>query len=319
MINSPTQRLSKAWRARQVTWLAAALIALVVLWASLAKLDRVVVAQGQMIPAQTVQKIQSLEGGILKRLLVEEGQIVDAGQPLLELDDTRFRANFAEGEQTIGALLATRARLKSELASVVISDAQVSVTPVPLELPEQPSTAWDNAQAVFVERMSSLQGQLYQADRQVEQQKQIAQEAQRHLRTQQESLRLQAQELRALESAVNDGVLPMTELRQAQRDKVRLEGEVDGASLQIAQYDAALQQAIAERRNIAAEFRSLAQSELNETEQLLAQAREQRPALQDQLTRTTMVSPLRGIVKNIGLRSLGGVIRPGEALSLIHI
>ena len=61
---SPTERLRKAWRARQVTWLASGLIVCVLVWAVFAQLDQVVVAQGQMIPTRTVQKIQSLEGGI---------------------------------------------------------------------------------------------------------------------------------------------------------------------------------------------------------------------------------------------------------------
>lgn len=111
---------------------------------------------------------------------------------------------------------------------------------------------------------------------------------------------------------MNDGVLPLSEFRQAQRDQVALKGEVDRASLQIAQYQAALQQAEAERRSLATEFRAETRAELIDVETKLAQAREKQPALQDQLTRTTMVAPLRGIVKNIAFRSLGGVVRPGE-------
>jgi len=274
---SPTERLRKAWRARQVTWLACGLIGCVLVWAVFAQLDQVVVAQGQMIPARTVQKIQSLEGGILKKLLVEEGQMVEAGEPLLELDDTRFRASFEEASQSIRGLTAAQARLQAELASVAIDNGGVLVSPVPMAEPDQPSSAWESERAALAGRLASLQGQLFQADRRVEQQRQILQEAQRNLRTQQQSLALQRQDLDALESAVNDGVLPISEFRQAQRDQVALKGEVDRASLQIAQYGA-------------------------------------QPALQDQLTRTTMVAPLRGIVKNIAFRSLGGVIRPGEAI-----
>ena len=311
---SPTERLRKAWRARQVTWLASGLIVCVLVWALFAQLDQVVVAQGQMIPTRTVQKIQSLEGGILKSMLVEEGQMVEAGQPLLELDDTRFRASVEEAGQSIRGLEAAQARLQAELASVAIDNGDVLVSPVPMAEPATPSPGWESERAALAGRLASLQGRLFQADRRVEQQRQIQQEAQRNLRTQQQSLALQRQDLQALESAVNDGVLPISEFRQAKRDQVALKGEVDRASLQIAQYGAALQQAIAERRSIAAEFRAESQAELIEVETRLAQAQEKQPALQDQLTRTTMVAPLRGIVKNIAFRSLGGVIRPGEAI-----
>ena len=276
--------MRKAWRARQVTWLACGLIGCVLVWAVFAQLDQVVVAQGQMIPARTVQKIQSLEGGILKKLLVEEGQMVEAGEPLLELDDTRFRASFEEASQSIRGLTAAQARLQAELASVAIDNGGVLVSPVPMAEPDQPSSAWESERAALAGRLASLQGQLFQADRRVEQQRQILQEAQRNLRTQQQSLALQRQDLDALESAVNDGVLPISEFRQAQRDQVALKGEVDRASLQIAQYGAALQQATAERRNIAAKFRADSRAELIEVETRLAQAQEKRPALQDQLT-----------------------------------
>ena len=309
---SPAQRLRKAWQARQVVWLAGGLIGTVLVWAVFAKLDQVVVAQGQMIPSRTVQKVQSLEGGILKELLVEEGQMVEAGQPLIVLDDTRFRASFEEASQNIHALQAAQARLRSELQSVTIEDSDVIVNPVPMKEQATPTSAWESERAALAGRLASLQGRLYQSDRRIEQQRQILQEAQRNLRTQQQSLALQRQDLKDLESAVEDGVLPVSELRVAQRETVSLRGEVDRASLQIAQYEAALQQAIAERRNIAAEFRSESQAELIDVESKLALAREKQPALQDQLNRTTMVAPLRGIVKNIAFRSLGGVIRPGE-------
>lgn len=312
--SSSLSRLSQAWRARQVTWLALGLIVVVVVWSVFAQLDKVVSAQGQMIPAKTVQNVQSLEGGILKNLLVEEGLLVEQGQPLLELDDTRFRASFSESKQGVIALKAARERLRSELASVIISEDEVLVEPVLMTPPELPNEAWDSEREAFNSRLATLRGHLYQSDRRVEQQRQILQEAQRHLRTQQQSLALQREELKALQSAVDDGVLPMTELRQAKRDHVSLVGDVDSASLQIAQYGAALQQAIAERRNIAVEFRAESRRELNETESMLAQANEKLPALQDQLTRTTIVSPLRGLVKNIMSRSLGGVIRPGDVI-----
>lgn len=313
-MNSPAQRLKKAWQARQVVWLAAGLIVSVLVWAIFARLDQVVVAEGQMIPSRTVQKVQSLEGGILKSLLVEEGQLVEAGQPLLELDDTRFRASFEEASQSIRALEASQARLHAELTSVVVENGEVLVSPAPMGEAAVASSAWESERAALAGRLASLQGRLFQADRRIDQQRQILQEAQRNLRTQQQSLALQREDLKALESAVNDGVLPLSEFRQARRDQVALQGEVDRAALQIAQYQAALQQAVAERRSIATEFRAESRAELIEVESKLAQAMEKQPALQDQLTRTTMVAPLRGIVKNIAQRSLGGVVRPGEAI-----
>lgn len=190
-MTSPAQRLQKAWKARQVVWLAGGLIIAVLVWAIVAQLDQVVVAQGQMIPSRTVQKVQSLEGGILKQLLVEEGQLVEAGEPLLELDDTRFRASFEEASQSIRGLEAAQARLLAELASVVVTRDEVKLEPAPMGEALAPSPAWESERAALAGRLVSLQGRLFQADRRIDQQRQILQEAERNLRTQQQSLRLQ--------------------------------------------------------------------------------------------------------------------------------
>ena len=76
------QQLERAYRARSVVWLVCGLILLTFVWASLAQLDEVVVGEGKVVPAHAVQKIQSLEGGILQLMQVYEGQIVEVGAEL---------------------------------------------------------------------------------------------------------------------------------------------------------------------------------------------------------------------------------------------
>lgn len=101
--------------ARPILWACVGVVLLFIVWASFATIDEVVRGEGKIVPNSRVQVIQSLEGGILRDLLVREGQIVEAGQVLAKLDDTRFNTAAAETEAQVKALTAAIARLEAEV------------------------------------------------------------------------------------------------------------------------------------------------------------------------------------------------------------
>jgi membrane fusion protein, adhesin transport system len=87
-------------------------------WADSAVLDEVTRGEGTVVPSSREQVIQSLEGGILAELLVREGDVVEGGQVLLRIDDTRSGASLREGEIKVGILRAEIARLSAEAAGI---------------------------------------------------------------------------------------------------------------------------------------------------------------------------------------------------------
>lgn len=101
--------------ARPILWACVAVVAAFIIWAAWAKVDEVARGEGKVVPNSRVQVIQSLEGGILQELLVREGQVVDAGQPLAQLDDTRFTTATQETASQVKALTAAIARLEAEV------------------------------------------------------------------------------------------------------------------------------------------------------------------------------------------------------------
>ncbi|WP_244859368.1 biotin/lipoyl-binding protein [Shewanella dokdonensis] len=105
-----------------IIWAIAAMMLCFLVWSSLATLDRVTRGTGKVIPSSQVQVIQSLDGGILQELYVQEGMLVKKGQPLVRIDDTRFRADAAQQQQEVYALRADIVRLTAELNSIFISD-----------------------------------------------------------------------------------------------------------------------------------------------------------------------------------------------------
>ena len=308
------QQLNAAYKARQITWLICALLLAVLLWAGFSKLEEVVVGVGKVVPSSSVQKISSLEGGILKTLRVEEGQIVKAGQVLLELDDTRFKASVGEAASNEGSLAARKARLQAELSSVTLSGDSVAITTNNWSSAEIPAAALASEQANYSARINELRTRVARAGTQIEQANQGIYEAQRNTVTLGQNLKLLEQEMAQTRTAVESGALPMAELRKLDRDKVRTSGELAAARLSVAKMGAARTQAVSERSNLVAEYRARVQAELAEVDSKLSSSNETRPALQDQLTRTRLTSPVYGAVKNIEIRSVGGVIKPGEPI-----
>lgn len=102
-------------RDNAVIWLCSAAVAVFATWAFVAELDRVVRASGQVVASARTQIVQNLEGGIIERLAVEEGDVVAAGEELLRFDQTRFESSVGELEQDIVALRFRSLRLQAEI------------------------------------------------------------------------------------------------------------------------------------------------------------------------------------------------------------
>jgi adhesin transport system membrane fusion protein len=96
-------------------WTLIGCVVLFIVWAAWAELDQVTRGEGRVVPFSRIQKIQSLEGGILDRLLVQEGDLVEVGQALVRLDSTRFLTSYQESSNQSVVLRAAIARLDAEV------------------------------------------------------------------------------------------------------------------------------------------------------------------------------------------------------------
>jgi len=102
------------WLSRITVWAVSACLLTALIWAHFAVLEEVTTGEGKAIPSSKVQVIQNLEGGIVSEIFVREGQVVDKGDTLLRLDDTRFLSNRGETEADRLALIARLERLSAE-------------------------------------------------------------------------------------------------------------------------------------------------------------------------------------------------------------
>ncbi len=115
LLNTPSS-------ARLMLWIMLLFFVLAAVWASWAEIDKVTVGQGKVVPSSQIQVVQNLEGGLVKEILIREGQQVQKGQQLLLIDDTRFRSDFREREQQVANLTASVMQLSASITSVTVNE-----------------------------------------------------------------------------------------------------------------------------------------------------------------------------------------------------
>ncbi|MEM8631368.1 MAG: HlyD family type I secretion periplasmic adaptor subunit [Pseudomonadota bacterium] len=293
-----------AWRLLFVIALGLGLFAF---WAATYEIEEVTSGVGRVIPSQQVQVVESLEGGILRSVQVSEGDIVEAGQPLMQIDDTGFAAELGQLREREQALRAESARLEAE-ANL---EADINF-PVGLEATNPLATAAERE--VFLSRRVQLERETEILRDQLAQNRAALAE----LRAQREKLKgvsaPLSEEITLTEDLVNRGVVPRVELLRLQSRLAELEGDI---AVGIAS-EPRLEAQVRETENQIEAARSAyvlsARQRLAALQLELAVIEETQRAAADRVTRTQLTAPVRGTVNAVNARTIGAVVEPGEAL-----
>jgi adhesin transport system membrane fusion protein len=307
-MNNYLKQLKQAYLARQIIWLISGLVVAVIVWASWAKLDVVVVGQGVLVPSASVQKVQSLDGGVLRKLHVAQGDIVEQGQLLATLDETRARASFAEAKAEQDTLLAKRLRLQTQLKVIAVNTVNKDYV-LPTEL-----TLQANKFANYNAEMGELERRLEKADEDIVQQKGDLAEASKNYQTFKASVKLLEQEYELMQQAVESGALSESELRKLEREKVKVQGQLEAEYIKLDRLRSMVSESEQSKDLVFDEFRRQSQSNLSDADARLARLEQLLTGLNSQLEETKMYASMAGVVKTIALPSIGGVVRPGETL-----
>ena len=235
-----------------------------VIWAYNSPLEEVSRGQGNVIPSSGEQVIQSLDPGIITEMKVKAGDVVEKGQVLLKLDDTRSSAVLRESEAKVANLEAMVARLRAEAHGTQLTFPKG----ISNELIQREQAAYAARRRSVVEAVRDLANSKASLDR----------------------------EINITAPMVKQGVVSEVELLRMQRQS----------------HDLALQ--IAERRNKYAEE---ANNQLVQSESELAQAKENMAMRADPVDRSLVRAPMRGIVKDIKINTVGGVVNAGQDIMTI--
>jgi len=289
-----------------ILWGTLLFVFVALIWAYFARLDEVTSGEGKVIPSSQVQVIQNLEGGILSELLVHEGEAVEKDQVLLKIDDTRFSSSYREGRSKYVALTAKAARL----------DAEVTQTEfvVPTELEKDAPDLVQNEKALYLSRKSDLETKVSILRQQADQKRQQLVELRSKQGQQGQSYDLVVKELNLSRPLVEQGVLSEVELLRLERQGAELKGDLDASRLAIPRLESLISEAEKKVEDLVATFRNEAQEELNKIKAELSGLTESNTALQDRFARTVVKSPVKGLVKQIKVTTIGGVIQPGMDL-----
>ncbi|QFT30546.1 Type I secretion system membrane fusion protein PrsE [Labrenzia sp. THAF82] len=281
------------------------------LWGFTADLDSAAVATGSVIVDSKRKTISHLEGGILRRLLVLEGDFVDAGQPLVELDDTRARAELAQLRGKRVSLLAMLSRLRAERdgAEAIIFPKELLESDAPLtqDVLAAESRFFEKRRQVYQGKLSFQQKEIEQYAAQIE-----ANQAQIEATGQQRALL--EERVAALTSLAEKGFTSKAMLSDVQLELSEMIGDGGELVAQKARAEKARQGAEVALLQAEQEWQSDIASKILETQLDLNLTNEQIVSAKDVLDRLVVNSPQAGIVSDIETRTPGGVIEPGKAI-----
>ncbi|MGV2494677.1 HlyD family type I secretion periplasmic adaptor subunit [Pelagerythrobacter aerophilus] len=253
----------------RLVWTLGALFAAAILWAWFATLDEVATGSGRVVPTMREQVIESLEGGIVAKLHVQQDDLVEAGQILAQLDPTQASSTFEESAAKYRAALAASARLQAEVNQTALT--------FPAELEEFPD-------------LKQAETRLYETRR----------------RSLNESVRLIDQSIALIRREVAIGESLIEVGAASNVEVIRLRRQL--SELELKKADLRSQYLVEARQQL---------SEANEQVEALAPVVRGRS---DTVSRLTLRSPVKGIVKSIEVSTVGGVIPPnGRLMEIIPL
>jgi len=284
----------------------ASFLVVALLWAHWATLDEVTKGDGRVIPSSHLQVVQSLDGGVVQEILVEEGDIVEKDSVLLRIDDTRYASTYRENWLKYLELKVRVARLQAE--------AQGAPFTAPEDVIEEQPDLAASERAICESRKKEFASSEEILRQQVEQRQQELNELENRVGQLTRSHQLAARELNITKPLVDQGVMSQVELLRLQREVNDLKGQQDSAQLNIERAKSALAEAARKVEEYRQAYRGETLAELNERQGELSRAEQAVRGFQDRVTRTTVRSPVKGIVKRLRVTTIGGVIQPGEGI-----
>lgn len=281
-------------------------VILFILWASLTQIDEITRGSGEVVPSGKNQMVQNLEGGIVKEIYVRIGDIVKKGDPLLKIDNKKSESQKSATHVKVLELKAKMMRLEAESQGEKFNVNSSMEQMIPLLI--------NNERDLYVSRQRQyLAGIRVLEDQKRQKSEELIEIKQRILHLK-ESEKLINQEVAMMKPMVAQGVKSKIAFMQLQREENTITQELHSAQLSIPRVEAAISEVehkIIEAQN---DFRNKAKQELNEVTAEAMRAQESFKALDDQAERTLVQSPVRGVVQELFIHTVGGVVKPGDDL-----
>jgi HlyD family secretion protein len=311
------QVLQRALR-RQIVAIGATSVVLVVGlggWAATTEISGAVVAPGQLVVNSNVKKVQHPTGGVVGELRVRDGHRVNAGDIVVRLDDTQTRANLAIVTKALDENAARQAREEAER-----DGADAVVFPQDLvDRMHDPDVerAVNGERKQFETRRLAREGQRSQLRERIAQLKEETGGYQAQIVSKDNQIGWIAKELKGVNELWQKNLVPYTRVTALERDKERLEGERGQLIATTAQTKGKIAETELQILQVDQDMRSEVGKDLAEIRGKTAELVEKKVAAEDQLKRVDIRAPIAGLVHQLAVHTIGGVIGPAEVVMLI--
>jgi HlyD family secretion protein len=282
-------------------------------WVAVAQLSGAVIAPGIVVIDNNSKKVQPPLGGVVGEIFVKNGDHVAVGDLLVKLDDTQMRASLGIIQSQLVQTLGRNARLIAErdaAESVAFPADLMAIDPAAVRI-------IDGEQRLFDARKISMQGQKAQLGERIKQNEEEIKGLHVQHNAKFRELALIREEASRLSGLAEQGLLPVTRVLAMQREEARIDGEIGALAAQIAKLGGQIAEGQLQIIAIDQNRHSDAQKELRETEGRIAELQERRIAAEDQLRRVNLRAPIGGIIHELSVHTIGGVVSPAEQLMLI--
>ncbi len=292
-------------RAQAIVRTAALIVALLVLWSALAKVDEVTRGDAKVIPSRQLQLVQSFDGGVVSEILVREGQLVEKDQLLLKIDETRATSGVRESAAQGFALRARQARLRA------LAEGSPFKPPASRNSAEEKRII-EEERLLYLSRLSELQTMVAINQQQLQQRQQELSEMEARKTSAERSLEYSRQELAKTRPLLATGAVSEVEVLRLERDASRSRGDAEQAAAQIERVRAAIGEAQRKMQETDLTFRNEARKEMADVMGKINALNEGAVALADRVDKSQIKSPVRGRVQRLLANTVGGVVQPGK-------
>lgn len=274
------------------------------LWATFANLEETTRGEGKIIPSKEVQKLSSLEGGIIQEVLIKEGDEVKAGQIVARLSEVAVGSELGSGEARYLGLMATVARLQAEVAG--------KAPEFPAEVMEKAPQAVSEELAAYRANQDKLNGQTIILQQQKSQRSQELSELQIKSNDLAGQTALAREEKAMVEPLVARGSAPKMELLQIERTIKERQTEQNSVNSAMPRARSAIAEADARIKDLESTAKATAQTELAAKMVEMESIKKGLVGVADRKSRTEIKSPVNGYVKDVKVYTVGGVVQPGQ-------
>jgi membrane fusion protein, type I secretion system len=284
-------------------------------WAAIFKIKGAVIASGVVVVEGEAKTLQHLDGGIVGEILVENGDIVKKGQVMVRLNPTAMEANRTIVEKRLFEAQARIDRLRTEWDEA----KEISWSKILRDAAARTDVAeiLTGQQKLFEARKKSMNGQVAQLRQRIAQSREQIQGLRNLIVSKQSQISLIGEELEGLRTLLEKGYVSKTRVLALEREQARLEGDISTHRSDISRTNSAIGETEIQILQIKKDATAEILTELRQVESERSDLSEQLITASDQFERIDIISPVAGIVHDMSVTTIGGVITPGQPIMQI--